>query len=86
MQEITCQSKIRKFRLNSILYTDGVIEARTATGEMIGEERFVEMLNRYSGLSSYTLCSRIYDEIFNNNDATVIDDDFALLVAEYTGE
>lgn len=69
-----------------VLYTDGVIEARTATGEMIGEERFVEMLNRYSGLSSYTLCSRIYDEIFNNSDATVIDDDFALLVAEYTGE
>lgn len=69
-----------------VLYTDGVIEARTATGEMIGEERFVEMLNRYSGLSSYTLCSRIYDEIFNNSDTTIIDDDFALLVAEYTGD
>jgi len=69
-----------------VLYTDGVIEARTATGEMIGEEKFVEMLNRYSGLSSYTLCSRIYDEIFNNSDTTVIDDDFALLVAEYIGE
>ena len=69
-----------------ILYTDGVIEARTGSGEMIGEERFVEMLNRYSGLSSHILCSRIYDEIFNNSDATIIDDDFALLVAEYTGE
>jgi serine phosphatase RsbU (regulator of sigma subunit) len=44
------------------------------------------MLNRYSGLSSYTLCSRIYDEIFNNSDTTIIDDDFALLVAEYTGD
>lgn len=68
-----------------VLYTDGVIEARTSAGEMIGEERFVEMLEKYSGLSSYSLCSRIYDEIFNNSDSTVIEDDFALLVAEYTG-
>lgn len=68
-----------------VLYTDGVIEARTSSGEMIGEDRFVEMLKKYSGLSSYSLCGRIYDEIFNNSDSTVIDDDFALLVAEYTG-
>lgn len=69
-----------------VLYTDGVIEARTGSGEMIGEEKFVQMLNRYTGLSSHTLCSRIYDEIFNNSNATVIDDDFALLVVEYTGQ
>ncbi len=69
-----------------VLYTDGVIEARISSGEMIGEERFIEMLERNTGLSPYALCGNIYNEIFNNSDATVIDDDFALLVAEYTGE
>lgn len=68
-----------------VLYTDGVIEARTSSGGIIGEERFIEMLEKYSGLSSYSICGRIYDEIFNNSNSTVIEDDFALLVAEYTG-
>lgn len=68
-----------------VLYTDGVIEARTSSGEMIGEENFIEMLKKHSGLSPYSICSRVYDEIFHNSDPTVIEDDFALLIAEYVG-
>jgi len=78
-----------KNRLNTgdmvILYTDGVLEARLSSGEMLGDDRFIEMLKKYTGLSSYALCSSIYDEIFNKSYETVIEDDFALLVAEYTG-
>ncbi len=68
-----------------VLYTDGVIEARTTSGEMIGEDGFIAMLKKHSDSSPLSLCNRIYDEIFNNNSSTVMEDDFALLVAEYTG-
>ena len=67
-----------------VLYTDGVVEARLDSGGMIGNEGFIAMLKKYAGLQAGDLCGRIYDEIFSNNSLKVIEDDFALLVAEYT--
>lgn len=67
-----------------VLYTDGVIEARKSENVMIGEKNFAEMLKRYSTLEPCDLCNRIYDDIFSSGSRAVIDDDFALLVAEYT--
>jgi len=69
-----------------VLYTDGVIEAHSPTGEMIGDERFIAMLRRHAGASPEELCRKIDDEIFCSASDRVIDDDFTLLVAEYRGE
>jgi len=65
-----------------VLYTDGVFEARDSSGEMIGEERFIQMLAENFKLSAENLCQKIYDKIFTPEE-NIIDDDFALLVAEY---
>ncbi|HNX22852.1 MAG TPA: PP2C family protein-serine/threonine phosphatase [Spirochaetota bacterium] len=65
-----------------ILYTDGVFEARDSSGKMLGEERFIQMLSENSSLSAEDLCQRIYNETFTP-EGNIIDDDFALLVAEY---
>lgn len=67
-----------------VLYTDGVFETRDSSGEMIGEEKFVRMLAANFRLSAGDLCQKIYDEIFTPPE-NIIDDDFALLVAEYRG-
>jgi len=66
-----------------VLYTDGVVEARMPDGQMIGNDGFIAMLKRNAGLSAEELCSRIYDEIFSEDNMEGIEDDFALLVAEY---
>lgn len=68
-----------------VLYTDGVIEARMPGGEMIGMENFTGMLREGMGLGPEDLCAKIYGNIFNGVSQTMIEDDFALLVAQYTG-
>jgi len=65
-----------------VLYTDGVIETRRPGGEMLGEERFIQIITDHFRLSAEDLCQKIYDEIFVPS-GNIIDDDFALLVAEY---
>ena len=65
-----------------VLYTDGVFETKDLYGNMIGEEKFIQMLKNNFSLSADNLCQKIYDEIFTPV-GNIIDDDFALLVAEY---
>jgi serine phosphatase RsbU (regulator of sigma subunit) len=69
-----------------ILYTDGVIETANAEGVILDEEKFKKFLIDNVNLSAYALSSRIHDEIFNNDKKAIIEDDFTLLIAEYTGE
>jgi two-component system sensor histidine kinase ChiS len=45
-----------------ILYTDGLIEERDKTGELLGEDRFVEMITENSGKPP----ARLIDETFMN--------------------
>ena len=45
-----------------ILYTDGLIEERDKTGELLGEDRFMEMITENTGKQP----SRLIDEIFMN--------------------
>jgi len=52
---------------------------------MIGEERLASMLKKYSGATTRELCGKIYNEIFNSSNENAIDDDFALLIAEFRG-
>ncbi len=67
-----------------VLYTDGVFETRDSSGVIIGEKRFIGMLSENYKLSAEDLCQKIYNEIFIPA-GNSIDDDFALLVAEYKG-
>jgi serine phosphatase RsbU (regulator of sigma subunit) len=65
-----------------VLYTDGVLETRDPSGMIIGEERFINILSKNHKLSAEGLCQKVYNEIFSPSGNT-IDDDFALLIAEY---
>lgn len=78
-------SKNRLYRGDKIvLYTDGVFEARYETDDIIGEERFIHMLTENRTLTVNELCEKIYSEIFSHS-GNLIEDDFALLIAEYKG-
>ena len=65
-----------------VLYTDGVFEARDSSGKMIGEDRLINILSKNHKLSAEGLCQKVYNEIFAP-EGNIIDDDFALLIAEY---
>ncbi len=65
-----------------VLYTDGVFEVIESSGKMIGEDNFIKILSDNFTLSSEKLCQKIYDIIFTP-EGNIIEDDFALLVAEY---
>jgi len=65
-----------------VLYTDGVFETRNSSGEMIGEESFIQLISENFRLSAEALCEKLYNEIFTPA-GNIIEDDFALLVAEY---
>jgi serine phosphatase RsbU (regulator of sigma subunit) len=65
-----------------VLYTDGVFETRDSSGKIIGEERFIQILSDNFNLPADKLCDKIYNDIFTPME-NIIDDDFALLVAEY---
>jgi len=65
-----------------VLYTDGVFETRDSSGMMIGEKNFIQMLSENFTQSAEDLCQTIYDKIITPA-GNIIEDDFALLVAEY---
>lgn len=67
-----------------LLYTDGVIEVRNDTWEF-GENRLHKIIRDNINLSAEGMCRMIYEGIALKGGVPAIDDDFALLVAEYRG-
>jgi sigma-B regulation protein RsbU (phosphoserine phosphatase) len=67
-----------------LLYTDGVIEVRNNTWEF-GENRFHKIIRDNIHLSADDMCKMIYEGIALKEGVLSIDDDFAVLVAEYRG-
>ena len=69
-----------------ILYTDGLIEVNSPAGEMLGDEGLIDIVNRNQDFPPEKLGQKIRDEIieFSGNQETQ-EDDFTLLVIEYTG-
>lgn len=67
------------------LYTDGVTESFNAEGEEFGEERLIEALWRYRGLSSQALLSSLVDEVrkFSPHEQH---DDITLIIARCRGD
>jgi serine phosphatase RsbU (regulator of sigma subunit) len=62
-----------------ILYTDGVIEARSSDGLFFGEERLIAFLQSSVGLDASTIAGRIEDAVLNFQEQ-VPGDDIAVLV------
>lgn len=62
-----------------LLYTDGITEARSRTGEFFGTDRLVEILSNNFHLNSQALANKIYTNVqkFTRRKIT---DDFSLLV------
>jgi serine phosphatase RsbU (regulator of sigma subunit)/catechol 2,3-dioxygenase-like lactoylglutathione lyase family enzyme len=67
------------------LYTDGVTESFNDAEEEFGEERLIEALRRYRGLSSQALLAAIVDEVqrFNPHEQH---DDITLIIAKGRGD
>jgi len=69
-----------------IMYTDGVFESRDSSGRMIEIEGLIEIIKKNSNLRPQHLCDSIYNEIFALSGGTnAIEDDFAIIIAEYKG-
>ena len=61
-----------------VLYTDGVIEARSASGEMYGSQRLLELVASCAGRGAAGIARRIEIDVLGH--APVTDDDVAILV------
>jgi serine phosphatase RsbU (regulator of sigma subunit) len=70
-----------------LLYTDGVIEARTPEGEFFGLERLTDLLEREaaSGQPTEELLRRLVQAVLEHQ-AAELRDDATLLMVQWTGE
>ena len=66
------------------LYTDGVTESFNNEGEEFGEQRFIEALRRYSGLSTSSVLASLVDEVRQFSPREQYDD-ISLVVAKCRG-
>jgi hypothetical protein len=69
-----------------LLYTDGVIEARSPDGEFFGQERLVELVSRHlvSGLPAPEVMRRVVHALLDHQ-AGDLDDDATILLVEWHG-
>ncbi|MFH1537805.1 MAG: SpoIIE family protein phosphatase [bacterium] len=65
-----------------VLYTDGVVECRNIKGEMLGFDRFVEMVRAYPDANSYQLTHNIIEDIGRFAGTAKRADDLTLFVVE----
>ena len=66
-----------------LLYTDGLVEARNALGELFGEEALIHALEQTAGLAPEEAVGRIIAEV--EKWAKSQDDDLTVLVCDYVG-
>ena len=76
-------------KLNSgdrfVLYTDGIPEAPSASGEEFGMERFKDFLQQNSGHSTQELCDLLIQHlsVWCGNGTREQHDDLTLIVVDY---
>ena len=66
-----------------VLYTDGVVEARSATGEHYGAERLERSIERHGPLPAERICALLLADV--REWMATQDDDVTLLVARHCG-
>lgn len=73
--------EIVKYRKGDIflLYTDGIIEARNASGEEFGDVRLESALRDYAGNGADIICSAIISDLTRFTGKSSFDDDITLL-------
>ena len=66
-----------------ILYTDGVLEAKSATGELYGPDRLARSIEHNAHLPAESICQLVLTDV--RRFMAVQDDDMTLLVARHRG-
>jgi hypothetical protein len=64
-----------------VLFTDGLVEARSASGDLFGMERLERMLSRHAGATSEDLLHRLEEAVMAYSGGNLTDD-LAILVLE----
>ena len=67
-----------------LLFTDGFLEAKTPDGEVFGQHRFADTMQRLAGLAPDTLVEELTAEV-ERFAAGKLDDDLTMLVVEWVG-
>ena len=68
-----------------LLFTDGFLEAKSPQGEIFGQHRFTETLERLSALPLESLVAEVVAEV-ERFAAGKLDDDLTMLVIEWVGD
>jgi sigma-B regulation protein RsbU (phosphoserine phosphatase) len=68
-----------------VLYTDGVIDAQTASGELFGEQRLLDTLNGAPGRSATQLVDGTMAALDGFAGGAAQADDIAVLALRYSG-
>uniref|UniRef100_UPI004049B341 GAF domain-containing SpoIIE family protein phosphatase n=1 Tax=Fulvivirga sp. TaxID=1931237 RepID=UPI004049B341 len=66
-----------------LLYTDGVTEACTTTGEQFGYERLANSLLKYSHLNPEGIKKGVFDDLYAFCERNLIDDDYSMLIVKF---
>jgi serine phosphatase RsbU (regulator of sigma subunit) len=66
-----------------VLYTDGVLEAKSSSGELYGPDRLVHSIERHAHLPAESICREVLTDV--RRFMAVQDDDMTLLVARHRG-
>jgi sigma-B regulation protein RsbU (phosphoserine phosphatase) len=79
----TCECQIPE-NGSLVIYTDGLTESESVTGDYFGENRLRDTLKRYAGEDAKAICSGVIDDVraFVNSESQ---DDITLVVLKRTG-
>jgi len=69
-----------------VLYTDGIVEALNAAGEIYGGDRFKSFIKSNSSLAAHQFCDRLLDVIAvwsGRRPKGLLDDDLTLMVIDF---
>jgi serine phosphatase RsbU (regulator of sigma subunit) len=67
-----------------VLYTDGILEAKSASGELYGSDRLEQLVTRHGALPPSRLCELVIEDVTAWMGTQ--DDDMTLLVARHLGQ
>jgi sigma-B regulation protein RsbU (phosphoserine phosphatase) len=63
-----------------VLFTDGVIDARSPTGQRLGESRILEVVGQYRASTPDEILRRVFDMLGEHTGGAASDDDLTLVV------